>query len=83
MLLILLAMTNIIAADYSPSSSARSTSCLDLDGVARGLASEFPLHSTSELRRTIFDAENDLWPHRDPIDILDRARERLREGLIG
>ena len=55
----------------------------DLDALARGLASEFPLHSMSELRRTIADAEHDLWPHKDPIDLLDRARERLHEGLIG
>jgi hypothetical protein len=54
----------------------------DLDGLTRSLASEFPLHSASELRRTIVDAEDDLWPHLDPIDVLDRARERLYQGVI-
>ncbi len=55
----------------------------DPDLLTRGLALDFPLHSMSELRRTIAGAQQDLWPHRDPIDILDRARERLHEGLIG
>ena len=55
----------------------------DPDLLTRGLAMDFPLHSISELRRTIAEAQQDLWPHRDPIDILDRARERLHEGLIG
>lgn len=55
----------------------------DLEALVRGLAGDFPLHSASELRRTIIDAEDDLWPHKDPVDILDRARERLREGVLG
>lgn len=59
-----------------------SNSDHDLDAMTRGLASEFPLHSMSELRRTISAAEGDLWPHKDRINILDRARERLREGVI-
>lgn len=54
----------------------------DPDLLTRGLAQDFPLHSMSELRRTIAEAQQDLWPHCDPIDILDRARERLHEGLI-
>ncbi|MGB8168827.1 MAG: hypothetical protein WCF18_15120 [Chthoniobacteraceae bacterium] len=61
----------------------KATALLNVEALTSGLLGEFPLHSVSELRRTISDAENDLWPRRDPIDILDRARERLREGLVG
>ena len=70
-------------ADLRPTSQPAKHPPTVRDALARGLASDFPLHSMSELRRTIADAEQDLWPHKDPIDLLDRARERLREGLIG
>ena len=52
-----------------------------LDALVRGLAADFPLHSHAELQRTILQAEDDLWPHRDPTDVLDRARQRLQSGL--
>ena len=55
----------------------------DPDLLTRALALDFPLHSMSEVRRTIAEAQRDLWPHCDPVDVLDRARERLHEGLIG
>ncbi len=55
----------------------------DLDALARGLATEFPLHSMSELRLMVTKAEQDLWPRKDPIDLLDRARQRLLDGFLG
>lgn len=50
----------------------------DVDAMIRGLSMDFPLHSASELRRTIMDAFDDIWPRKDPIDVLDRARVRLQ-----
>jgi len=55
----------------------------ELDAMIRSLATEFPLHSAGELQRTISEAETDLWPHKDPIDVVDRARARLHEGIAG
>ncbi len=54
-----------------------------LDLLSRGLSGEFPLHSMSELRRIILEAEEDLWPRKDATEVLDRARHRLHEGLVG
>jgi hypothetical protein len=50
----------------------------DLEALIRGLSIDFPLHSATELRRTLMDALEDLWPRKDPIDVLDRARVRLQ-----
>ena len=55
----------------------------EVDAMIRSLATEFPLHSAGELQRTICEAEDDLWPHKDPIDVVDRARVRLHQGLAG
>ncbi len=88
MTLIMIISTLLEDPPSAPAALARSganhssDSDHDLDAMTRGLASEFPLHSMSELRRTISAAEGDLWPRKDRIDILDRARERLREGVI-
>jgi hypothetical protein len=82
---------NPVAFSSDPESDLRSTTPSnsttnhdrDLDALARRLASDFPLHSMSELRRTLMAAEDDLWPHKDPIDVVDRARDRLRDGIAG
>lgn len=76
----------LLASD-APTANDRESALQDydreLDALTRSLASDFPLHSMTELRRTIADAEDDLWPHQDSGCILARARERLREGVIG
>lgn len=86
MLIIIIMIHSTLLAVPASSGGSRNSTIVnddrDLDALTRGLASDFPLHSMSELRRTITDAEDDLWPHKDPVNILDRARERLRDGLL-
>jgi len=53
----------------------------EADQLARELAADFPLHSMSELRRAIFAAEDEV-SHKDPTHILERARDRVNQGIL-
>ena len=50
------------------------------DSLVASLSSESPGATPCEIRVAVLQAEADLWPKKDAYDLLDHARELLRQG---